>query len=169
VCDISSIQELSNVVTIISAIQFPDLIQYPETWPNYLNVSHSFGCPTCDRPIDGNLIDVYHPVVKFFEFSPELSGQTKFRIHLTINNTNYSLIGALIRFKTHRIAVSADIEAMFLQIKVADQDKDSLRFLWKEDINNDEPPDTYQMQVHIFGAKDSPSIANYAVKTLCKR
>jgi len=79
-----------------------------------------------------------------------------------------SLIGVLIRFRTHRIAVSADIEAMFLQIKVADQDKDSLRFLWKEDVNNDEPPDTYQMQVHIFGAKDSPSIANYAVKTLCK-
>ena len=41
---------------------------------------------------------------------------------------------------------------------------DALRFLWLEDVNSDKKPDTYQMLVHIFGGKDSPSCANYGVR-----
>ena len=42
-------------------------------------------------------------------------------------------------------------------------DADALRFLWL-DVNSDEKPDTYQMLVHIFREKDSPSCANYVVR-----
>ena len=38
-----------------------------------------------------------------------------------------------------------------------------MRFLWL-DVNSDEKPDTYQVLVHIFGGKDLPSCANYAVR-----
>ena len=41
-------------------------------------------------------------------------------------------------------------------------DADALRFLWL-DVNS-EKPDTYQMLLLIFGGKDSPSCANYAVR-----
>ena len=58
----------------------------------------------------------------------------------------------------------ADVEAMFHQVKVNRVDADSLRFLWKDDINSEDPPKTLQMLVHSFGAKDSPSCANYAIE-----
>ena len=74
------------------------------------------------------------------------------------------LVGVLMRFRTGEIAIAADIEAMFHQVRVSKEDSDALRFLWKADITNDDPPDVYQMDVHIFGAKDSPTVANFAVK-----
>ena len=75
-----------------------------------------------------------------------------------------NLVGILLRLRLDRIAIAADLEAMFHQVRVSKEDSDSLRFLWKEDFNSDEPPDTYQMLVHIFGAKDSSTICSYAVK-----
>ena len=74
------------------------------------------------------------------------------------------LVGVLIRFRNGEIAIAGDIEAMFHQVRASLADSDSLRFLWKDDVTSEEPPDTYQMLVHIFGAKDSPTVANYAVK-----
>ena len=73
-------------------------------------------------------------------------------------------MGVFIRFRSGKIAIAADIEAMFHQVRVNQNDADSLRFLWKEDIMSDDPPSTYQMLVHIFGSKDSPTCANYALK-----
>ena len=75
-----------------------------------------------------------------------------------------SLVGILMRFRVGRVAITADIEAMFHQVRVSSEDADSLRFLWKDDIFSNDPPDTYQMLVHIFGAKDSPTCCNYALK-----
>ncbi len=57
---------------------------------------------------------------------------------------------------------------MFLRVLAAEEDTDSLRFLWKEDIYDEKPPDTYKMLVHIFGAKDSPTVANYVLKRIAR-
>ena len=43
------------------------------------------------------------------------------------------LIGIIFRFREHQIALSADIEAMFLQVAVPNDDSRCLRFLWRED------------------------------------
>ena len=59
--------------------------------------------------------------------------------------------------------IVADIESMFHQVKVREQDQDSLRFLWW-DGGTDEHPDEYVMTVHIFGATDSPCAANSMLK-----
>lgn len=53
---------------------------------------------------------------------------------------------------------------MFLQVKVPPEDADALRFLWWEDTDFHKPPEEFQMVSHIFGAKDSPSCANYCLK-----
>ncbi|XP_066913979.1 uncharacterized protein [Clytia hemisphaerica] len=60
-----------------------------------------------------------------------------------------NMLGVLMRFRTHHFAFSADIEGMFNQVKVNQEDTQSLRFLWKEDIDSPDQPDTYQMLVHI--------------------
>ena len=52
---------------------------------------------------------------------------------------------------------------MFFQVPVIEKDQQSLRFLWRGP-NRDHPSDVYQMQAMIFGAKWSPTSANYCLK-----
>ena len=66
----------------------------------------------------------------------------------------------LIRFRSSRVAISADVEAYYLQVHVPPDDADSLRFFWTDDINSN---DIYSMQM--FGAKDSANCVNFAFQT----
>ena len=70
-----------------------------------------------------------------------------------------SLLGVLLRFRQDPVALVADIEGMFNQVRVQPEDADALGFLWWED-NILEKPSEFQMTNHIFGASDSPSCAN---------
>ncbi|XP_075248457.1 uncharacterized protein LOC142341415 [Convolutriloba macropyga] len=63
------------------------------------------------------------------------------------------------RFREIRIALCADIEQMFMQMKVDTKDRPYLRFLWK----NNGHVETYEYTSHIFGATVSPCIASYAL------
>jgi transposase InsO family protein len=73
-----------------------------------------------------------------------------------------NLVGILMRFRTAPFAVSADIEAMFLQVEVTEGDQCALRFLWREDPSQDIC--VLQYTRRIFSAKPSPTCANYAVQ-----
>ena len=73
-----------------------------------------------------------------------------------------NLIFVLIRFRQHKYAVSADIEGMFLQVGVREEDQPSLRFLWREDPTSSVV--VHQYTRHIFGARDSPTCANFALQ-----
>ena len=75
-----------------------------------------------------------------------------------------SLVGVLTRFRQEKIAFAADIEAMFHQVQVREEDCDALRFLWWPCGDISKLPKTYHMQVHLFGATSSPSCATYALK-----
>ena len=66
----------------------------------------------------------------------------------------------LFRFRQYPFAVSADIEGMFLQVGVIPQDR--LRVLWRE-LPAAEVA-VFEYNRHIFGSKDSPTCANYALK-----
>ena len=74
----------------------------------------------------------------------------------------HGLIGTIFRFREGPIALTADIESMFLQVQVPEQDRSCLRFLWRPRTN--EPVQIYEYQRHVFGAKSSPTCANYALK-----
>ena len=113
----------------------------------------------------------HHPVIN--PNKPEkvrrvLNGAAKFH-GTSLNKSLFTgpdllqnLIHVLLSFRQLQFAISADIEGMFLQVGVPDSDQSSLRFLWRED------PTTkvvvYQYTRHIFGAKDSPTCANYALQ-----
>ena len=75
-----------------------------------------------------------------------------------------SLAGVLMCFRVGPIALVADIEAMFHQVRVPEDDADAQRFLWSDDVESDDPPYTMQMLVHMFGAKDSLTCAIYALQ-----
>jgi hypothetical protein len=59
------------------------------------------------------------------------------------DSTN-SLIGVLLRFRKGNVALAADVESMFHQVRVAEQDEQALRFLWWTH-GYEEPPDIYVM------------------------
>ncbi|XP_068738847.1 uncharacterized protein [Montipora capricornis] len=56
-----------------------------------------------------------------------------------------NLASVLIRFRTHKIGLIADIEKMFLQVKLAPEDRDVHRYLWR-DLQPNEAPKVYRMQ-----------------------
>ena len=74
-----------------------------------------------------------------------------------------NLVGILMRFRTGKIGIMADVEQMFHQVRVCEADRDSLRFLWR-DLDETKTPSEYQMAVHVFGAVDSPCCANYTLQ-----
>ena len=74
----------------------------------------------------------------------------------------HGLIGTIFRFRERPVALTADIESMFLQVQVPEQDRSCLRFLWRPGTN--EPVQIYEYQRQVFGAKSSLTCANYAVK-----
>ncbi|XP_075550276.1 uncharacterized protein LOC142583671 [Dermacentor variabilis] len=45
-------------------------------------------------------------------------------------NLNPNLAGILIRFRVHNVAIMSDIEKAFLQIELAESERDAVRFLW---------------------------------------
>ena len=74
----------------------------------------------------------------------------------------HGLIGTIFRLREGTIALIADIESMFLQVQVPEQDRSCLRLLWHPRTN--ELVQLYEYQRHVFGAKSSPACANYALK-----
>ena len=77
-----------------------------------------------------------------------------------------SLVGLILRFREHQIALSADLEAMFLQIGVPSADSRCLRFLWRD--NPEQRIEVYDYSRHVFGAKSSPTCAIYALHQVAK-
>lgn len=53
-------------------------------------------------------------------------------------NLNPDLLDVLIRFRLHKIALTADITKTFLQIALAEKEKDAVRFLWLHGNTSDD-------------------------------
>lgn len=79
-------------------------------------------------------------------------------------NLTSSLLGVLTRFRQEPVAFMGDIRAMFHQVKVAEQERDFLCFLWwpEGDFNNELKD--YRMNVRLFGAVSSHSCTSYALR-----
>ena len=73
-----------------------------------------------------------------------------------------NLVNVITKFRTGKYAVIGDIDKMFHQVRVCENDIDALRFVWRE-----KPEDKlldYAMLLHLFAKVDSPSIANWSIK-----
>ena len=77
------------------------------------------------------------------------------------------LIFFFFRFRTNRIGLIEDIEKMFHQVKLAPEDRDVHRYLWK-DLQFNETPKVYRMQRLTFGVNSSPFLAISTVNARTK-
>ena len=76
------------------------------------------------------------------------------------------LQGVLLRWRKEQVAVTADIEQMFYQVRVRKEDCDMLRYLWWPEGQLTNHLEEYRMLVHPFGAVSSPSCAAYALRKI---
>ena len=75
-----------------------------------------------------------------------------------------NLLSVLVRFQQDSIALVADIEGMFHQIRMKPSHLNALRFLWWPSGNLNKTPQVFQMMVHTFGATSSPACASFCLK-----
>ena len=75
------------------------------------------------------------------------------------------IMDILLRFRVHRIAVTADIEKAFLMVSVAAKDRDVLRFLWFDDVFADQS-DVVELRFTrvVFGVSSSPFLLNATIR-----
>ena len=149
-------------------------VQYRDTVEKYIKDGHARKLSDDETSNQQSVWYLpHHPVFKksdpnkcrvVFDCAAKYRGTSLNDIILQGPNLINSLAGVLMRFRNERIAVVADIEAMFHQCKVKPPDHQFLRFLWWEDGNLEKPASEYCMLVHLFGATSSPSVAGFCVK-----
>ncbi|XP_075151985.1 uncharacterized protein LOC142226012 isoform X1 [Haematobia irritans] len=99
-----------------------------------------------------------------FDAAAEVNNVSLNKCLLSGPDINNSLISIILKFREAPIAVCGDIKEMFHQIKIAKEDQDSQRFLWRNG-ESDNSVEIFVMERMIFGATCSPAIAQY-VKNL---
>lgn len=79
-------------------------------------------------------------------------------------NLTSTLLGVLLRFRQESVAVMGDIQSMLHQVKVPEDDRDFLWFLWWPEGDLTKEVSEFRMTVHVFGAVSSPSCASFAMR-----
>ena len=89
----------------------------------------------------------------------------------SINDVLYSgpcllplIFDILIRFRTGKIGIVADVKQAFHQIEIVKEHRDFLRFLWFEDILYNQETITLRFKRVIFGLTCSPFLLNGTIK-----
>ena len=82
---------------------------------------------------------------------------------------NKTLRGVLLRFRRHPYAVMADIENMFHQLAVPDEQNNHMRFFWYRDNDPNKEIIEYWSKVHLMGNTSSPAIANLGVRYAARK
>ncbi|XP_039537635.1 LOW QUALITY PROTEIN: uncharacterized protein LOC120485906 [Pimephales promelas] len=86
---------------------------------------------------------------------------------LTGPNLNPDLLGILIKFRLNEIAFTADIEKAFLQISLAETDRDAVRFLWFTALPHEDAGErlrVLRMTRVVFGVSPSPFLLAATVR-----
>ena len=149
--------------------EFSDVVE------EYFEMRHAEHVPSTDlqKPPDQVFYLPMHAVRKehstttkirvVFDASTKSSSGVSLNDTLLVGPTVHSpLIDVLIRFRFHRIALSADISKMYRAIKLVPADRDLHRFVWRKDLN--EPLKDYRMTRVTFGVSASSFAANMSVK-----
>ena len=75
------------------------------------------------------------------------------------------ILDILLRFRLHKVALTADIEKAFLMISMAEKDRDVLCFLWVNDTSLQQPEIIVMRFTRVvFGVSSSPFLLNTTIK-----
>ncbi|XP_072051190.1 uncharacterized protein [Amphiura filiformis] len=151
--------------------------EYTEVMQETINKGYAEEAPKINTDIDGRMWylphhGVYHPTKKklrvVFDCAASFQGFSLNKNLLQGPDLMNSLVGVVLRFRQEHIAIMADIQAMFNQVKVPTKDRDLLRFLWWPEGDLGKPLEEFRMTTHLFGATSSPACANYALRCVAE-
>ncbi|XP_064479339.1 uncharacterized protein LOC135392562 [Ornithodoros turicata] len=96
-----------------------------------------------------------------FDASSHAGGATSLNDHLEKGpKLNTDLVSVLLRFRMHKVALTADIQKAFLQIGIQNCDRDALRFLWFSQVpttdEHEQEIECWRMTRVPFGTTASP-------------
>ena len=75
------------------------------------------------------------------------------------------IMDIILRFRVHKVALAADIDKAFLMVSMAERDRDVLRFLWFDDIANEEPEVVaLRFTQVVFGVSSSLLLLNATIR-----
>ena len=98
-----------------------------------------------------------------FDASAKSSSGTSLNDLLLVGPTVHpTLIDVLLRFRTHRVALTTDVSRMYRAVLLPESDRDLHRFVWRR--SNSEPLQDYRMTRVTFGVSSSSFAANMCVK-----
>ena len=97
-----------------------------------------------------------------FDASAKTSTGTSLNDLLVGPTMHPPLVDVLIRFRSHRIALIADVSRMYRAVLLSDADKDLHRFVWRN--NPKAPLLDFRMTRVTFGVSSSSFVANMCVK-----
>lgn len=83
---------------------------------------------------------------------------------MTGPNLQNDLFNILTRFRIHQVVISSDIEKMFLQIKVGENDQNFQQLYWRD--SEQQSLKTYRLNRVVFGLTNSPYVAMRCVRQL---
>ena len=152
--------------------------EYETFMDEMLEKGYAEAIPVDDKPEAGHVWyvphhGVYHPkknkIRVVFDCSAEHRGTSLNSQLLQGPDMGNNLVGVLIRFRKEIVGLSCDVEGMFNQVAVSEEDRNLLRFLWwrQGDITAD--PAEYRMTTHLFGATSSPACAMIALQETANR
>lgn len=151
------------------------LVKYNTTMNEYLSKGHAAKLTSGELlPNEGKFVwylphhPVFHPrkpgkVRVVFDCAAKSLGVSLNDMLLQGPDLNNNLIGVLMRFREEPVAVVADIESMFHQVRVDPEDCDALRFLWWPSGDLSRSPEEYKRVVHVFGVTSSPGCTGFCL------
>ena len=75
----------------------------------------------------------------------------------------------LLRFRTNKIAIISDIKQAFLNIEIAEEHKNYLRFLWYDDVSDEKARVIVLRFLRVvFGVTSSPFLLNGTIRYHCR-
>lgn len=132
----------------------------------YFHLSHAEKVPVLDlhKPVEQVFYLPMHAVRKesstttkvraVFDASAKSSTGVSLNDVLLVGPTIHpSLVDVLLRYRFHRIALTADVSKMYRAIELTQSDKDLHRFIWRG--TPEEPPQDYCMTRVTFGVSSS--------------
>nr|XP_046478563.1 uncharacterized protein LOC124217212 [Neodiprion pinetum] len=79
-------------------------------------------------------------------------------------NLQKDLFEIILRFRSHKVVLTADITAMFRQIRVREEDRGLQTILWRSDVS--QPIQTYQLNTVTYGTAPAPFLAMRCLRQL---
>ncbi|XP_055527034.1 uncharacterized protein LOC129719668 [Wyeomyia smithii] len=133
-----------------------------------------------EEPVDNNIQHCFlphHPVFKssstttktrvvFDASCKTASGYSLNDLLLVGPVVQQDLLSLIMRFRTHAIALVGDIEKMYRQIQVHEDDQSLQRILWRTHVG--EPIATYQLETVTYGTASAPYLATKTLQRLAK-